>query len=80
MQKIFSLLLIFSVLALASCQNNNDNQNNTETKQIFTLKTTRLADFSQDFSREYSAIIEANSTLEIPAETSGEVKHIFYNE
>lgn len=81
MKTPFFIVVIFFALFLTSCGQNNDNHNTTPTeKQIFTIKTTTLSDFKTDISTEKTAIIQANSTLTIPAETSGKISKIFVKE
>lgn len=75
------LLAFMCVFFLASCgQNTEKQENSTNTKQQFTVKTIRLGDLGGNFSREKTAIIEASSTLSIPAETSGKVAKIHFKE
>lgn len=75
------LLALMCVFFLASCGQNTENQtNSTNTKQEFSIKTIRLGDLGGNFNAEKTAIIEASSTLSIPAESSGKVAKINFKE
>ncbi len=71
MKNSLTLGIFISILFLASCGNDATTVVNTSTeKQVFTIKTNKLADFGTDLIQEKTAVIQANSTLSLVAESS----------
>lgn len=81
MKTPFFIVLIFCLALLSACGKTTENTTTeNEQKQIFTIKTTKLGNFATDISKEKTAIIRANSSLSVPAETSGKIAKIFVKE
>lgn len=82
MKKTLTIGLFLPLMILASCGQQSTDSNTTAsgTKQNFTVQTASLVDFGTDISAEKSAVIQANSTLDIPAEAAGKISKIFVKE
>lgn len=80
-KQVTSVFLIFCLSFLAACGNTANTENTQHnTKQEFILQTKNLSDFGGNFSREYTTVIDANSSLQIPAESAGKVSSIRFKE
>ncbi len=79
MKKIMYLSIVM-FLAMISCKNNNEKQENDKQSDKINVKISKIVSYEGENNRNYSGVIEAKNRLPISFATAGTVTRVFVEE